>query len=104
MVEAWVVGLAVWQLLCMAGAVLWLDHRLGEALDELDGNLAAAIKGVIEAARGSLEGAEPFNPIQAAIAQWIAGQVGAPRAGPDVSLLDRSPEGQFQSPKPPKVT
>jgi len=104
MVEAWIVGLAVWHALCMLGAILWLDHRLSEALDELDMNLATAIKGVIEAARGAVEGAEPFNPIQAAIAQWIAGQVNAPKTGPDISILDRSPEGQFQSPKGPKDT
>jgi len=95
MVEAWVIALAVWNVLVIAGAVLWLDHRLSEALDDLDISLATAIKGVIEAARGAVEGAEPFNPVQAAIAQWIAGQVGAQKTGPDVGLLDRSPVGQF---------
>lgn len=106
MVESWVIALAVWQALCIAGAAWWLDHRLAEALDELDANLATAIKGVLDAARGAVEGAEPFNPVQAAIAQWISGQIGGNPKPPDISLLDRSPKGQFTSsstPKGPKV-
>ena len=104
MVEAWVVGLAVWNALLMAGAVWWLDQRVSDALDDLDGNLAQAIKGVIEAARGAVEGAEPFNPIQAAVAQWISGQIGGNQKPPDISLLDRSPKGQFTPKTPPKDT
>ena len=102
--EPWVIGLAAWNLVCIGGAVLWLDHRLSEALDDLDISLATAIKGVIEAARGAVEGAEPFNPIQAAVAQWISGQIGGNQKPPDISLLDRSPKGQFTTPKPPKDT
>jgi len=104
MEESWVIALAVWNVLCIAGAVYWLDQRVSEALDDLDVNLATAIKGVVEAARGAVEGAEPFNPVQAAIAQWIAGQVNAPKPGPDISLLDRGAKGQFTSSTPPKDT
>ena len=104
MVEAWVIALGVWNALCIAGAVYWLDHRVSQYLDDLDVNLATAIKGVIDAARGAVEGAEPFNPVQAAIAQWISGQIGGNQKPPDISLLDRSPQGQFTSPKPPKDT
>jgi len=102
MEESWIIALAVWNVLCIAGAVYWLDQRVSEALDDLDGNLATAIKGVIEAARGAVEGAEPFNPVQAAIAQWISGQIGGNPKPPDISLLDRSPKGQFTSSAPPK--
>ena len=104
MVEAWVIALGVWNALCIAGAVYWLDHRVSQYLDDLDVNLATAIKGVIEAARGAVEGAEPFNPVQAAIAQWISGQIGGNPKPPDISLLDRSPKGQFKPSSPPKDT
>ena len=101
MVESWILALAVWNALCLAVAVLWLDLRVSQYLDDLDVNLATAIKGVIDAARGAVEGAEPFNPIQAAIAQWISGQIGGNQKPPDISLLDRSPKGQF-TPKNPQ--
>jgi len=95
MVEAWIIALAVWNGLVIGGAVWWLDRKVTDALDELDGNLAAAIKGVIEAAQGAMTNAEPFNPVQAAIAQWISASIDQKSNVIEAVITEKGPKGQF---------
>jgi len=67
------VAIALHGLLTWAGLGwgLWMLHeRVAEAIDDLDGNIAQAIQAVIQGAQDI----EPINPIQQAIAGYIAQQ------------------------------
>tara|TARA_R100000655_G_scaffold104416_1_gene151630 strand:- start:836 stop:1135 length:300 start_codon:yes stop_codon:yes gene_type:complete len=57
-----------------------------ELFQELDEKLAGAIKSVIES--GGLQGMEPVNPLQQAIAQMLIGKM-------NQELPQRAPNGQF---------
>ncbi len=57
-----------------------------ELFEELDGKLAEAIQKLIQ--EGGLEGIEPVNPLQAAIAQMLIGKM-------NDNTPQRAPTGQF---------
>jgi hypothetical protein len=57
-----------------------------ELFEELDGKLAEAIQKLIQ--EGGIEGIEPVNPLQAAIAQMLIGKM-------NDNTPQRAPTGQF---------
>ncbi len=57
-----------------------------ELFEELDGKLAETIQKLIQ--EGGLEGIEPVNPLQAAIAQMLIGKM-------NDNTPQRAPTGQF---------
>ena len=57
-----------------------------ELFEELDGKLAEAIQKLIQ--EGGIEGIEPVNPLQAAIAQMLIGKL-------NDNTPQRAPTGQF---------
>lgn len=59
---------------------------LMELFEELDGKLAEAIQKLVQ--EGGLEGIEPVNPLQAAIAQMLIGKM-------NENNPQRAPTGQF---------
>ena len=93
--ESYLVALALWNGLVMAGAVYWLEQRVQEHLDELDGSLAAAIKGLLEAV--PIEGFEPPNPIQQAIAGWLQQNIANRPVDVPVQVVKRDDTGRFDS-------
>ena len=74
---------------------VWMSLRLyaliQNGLDNLDGNIAAAIKTLIERGIGEME---PINPVQAAIAQFITTRM-SENPNPVKVELPRAIDGKF---------
>lgn len=51
-----------------------MSKQITEELEDLDGNIAEAIKNVVES--GMLGGIEPVNPIQQALAHLLQSKIG----------------------------
>ena len=74
---------------CMDEPLLYALIQNG--LDNLDGNIAAAIKTLIERGIGEME---PINPVQAAIAQFITTRM-SENPNPVKVELPRAIDGKF---------
>ena len=89
-------------LVCLAlGNMLltvWIGARLqalfANAITNLDGTVAAAIKSLIEHVMGDLE---QINPVQAAIAQFITTRMSDPKESV-MADFTRDPNGKFSQP------
>ena len=77
---------------------VWSGARMGallqQAIGELDGNIAAAIKALVEQGIGDFE---PINPVQAAIAQFITTRMSDPTES-TLTEIPRSMDGKFSQP------
>ena len=77
---------------------VWIGARMGallqQAIGELDGNIAAAIKALVEQGIGDFE---PINPVQAAIAQFITTRMSDPTES-TLTEIPRSMDGKFSQP------
>ena len=74
---------------------VWVGVRLHTliqtGLNNLDGNIAAAIKSLVEQGIGDFE---PINPVQAAIAQFITGRM-SNVSEPTLTEIPRAIDGKF---------
>ena len=77
---------------------VWIGARMGallqQAIGELDGNIAAAIKALVEQGIGDFE---PINPVQAAIAQFITTRMSDPTES-TLTEIPRSIDCKFSQP------
>tara|TARA_Y100000361_G_scaffold72396_1_gene64118 strand:+ start:3445 stop:3753 length:309 start_codon:yes stop_codon:yes gene_type:complete len=75
-----------------------LSRSIEDGLDELDQNMAQAITTVVENLSSSIGFAEPMNPIQQVLAQFlqnaVENQSGAKEPG--IIEINRDGKGQFQ--------
>lgn len=88
-----IAGLGVLNAVLIVGGFYFLEQRIRDALDDLDSHLAQAIKGLLEAV--PFEGFEPPNPIQQALAQWIASQAQARSQIVEATVTERDGAGRF---------
>ena len=93
--EPWMLALALWKALVVAGGFYYLQQRVEELLDDLDASLAAAIKGLLDAV--PLEGFEPPNPIQQMVAQWMQSNLAKAPVDVPVQVVKRDSTGRFDS-------
>jgi len=82
------VGIVVW--ITILGRVI--GGRIEMRLDELDRSLAGALQSTLE---NLPIGDMDFNPINAAIAQWIAAQAGVRENTIEALVTPRDAAGQF---------
>ena len=91
--------LGVLEVLSLAGLValaLWIRSELENAVAALDHSLALAIQSTIKELGGAgLAGFEPINPIQAAIAQFIASAADQKMNTINAVVQDRAVDGKF---------
>jgi len=80
------------------GLTVWFGVKAAQlfhsSIADLDGNIAAALKSLIEQGIGDIE---PINPVQQAIAHFISERMGNPpeSANPVLVELPRGKGGKF---------
>ena len=93
--------LGVLEVLSLAGLValaLWIRSELENAVAALDHSLALAIQSTIKELGGAgLAGFEQINPIQQAIAQFIASAADQKMNTINAVVQDRAVDGKFAS-------
>jgi hypothetical protein len=93
--------LGVLNVLSLAGLValaLWIRSELENAVAALDHSLALAIQSTIKELGGAgLAGFEQINPIQQAIAQFIASAADQKMNTINAVVTDRAADGKFAS-------
>jgi len=93
--------LGVLEVLSLAGLValaLWIRSELENAVAALDHSLALAIQSTIKELGGAgLAGFEQINPIQQAIAQFIASAADQKMNTINAVVTDRAADGKFAS-------
>ena len=95
MVQNLVIALTVFVVLSFVIQMIMLRGII-DAMRILDEALVEAISGIQEGMNIQLpEGFEPPNPIQAAIASWIQGNLTGNQ--PNQALLERNEKGQFET-------
>jgi len=88
--------------LILVGLVLalavWIRKVVEINMAQLDANLAQALKSTVtELTEGGLAGFEPVNPVQAAVAQWIASMATQNANTITASIVERAADGTFSS-------
>ena len=101
MVALEIIILGVLEVLSLAGLValaLWIRSELENAVAALDHSLALAIQSTIKELGGAgLAGFEQINPIQQAIAQFIASAADQKMNTINAVVTDRAADGKFAS-------
>jgi len=101
MVALEIIILGVLNVLSLAGLValaLWIRSELENAVAALDHSLALAIQSTIKELGGAgLAGFEQINPIQQAIAQFIASAADQKMNTINAVVQDRAVDGKFAS-------
>jgi len=88
--------------LILVGLVLalavWIRKVVEINMAQLDSNLAQALKSTVtELTEGGLADFEPINPVQAAVAQWIASMATQNANTITASIVERAADGTFSS-------
>ena len=83
---------------CNMILTVWIGARLqalfANAITDLDGTVAAALRSLVEQGIGDLE---PINPVQAAIAQFITTRMSGQTEGV-LTEIPRAMDGKFSEP------